>query len=85
VSAPPEEMSCRELVDVVTDYLEGRMAPVDRARFEAHLAECPYCVNYLDQMRETIAALGGLSEDSISSEARGELLEAFRGWRAPLA
>ena len=76
-------MSCRELVDVITDYLEGSMAPVDRARFEAHLAECPYCVNYLGQMRETIAALGGLSEDSISAEARGELLEAFRGWRAP--
>ena len=75
-------MSCRELVDVITDYLDGTMAAVDRGRFEAHLAECPYCVNYLDQMRETIAALGGLTEDSISSEARGELLEAFRGWRA---
>jgi anti-sigma factor RsiW len=74
-------MSCRELVDVVTDYLEGNMAPQDRRRFDAHLAECPYCVSYLDQMRATIAALGGLTEESISSEARGELLEAFRGWR----
>jgi anti-sigma factor RsiW len=73
-------MSCRELVDVITEYLDGTMARVDRARFEAHLAECPYCVNYLDQMRETIAALGGLTEDSISSEARAELLETFRGW-----
>jgi anti-sigma factor RsiW len=74
-------MSCRELVDVITDYLEGNMAPQDRLRFDAHLAECPYCVNYLDQMRTTIAALGGLTEESISSDARGELLEAFRGWR----
>ena len=74
-------MSCKELVSVITDYLEGTMAPVDRVRFEAHLSECPYCVNYLDQMREIVAALGGLSEDSISSQARGELLEAFRGWR----
>jgi predicted anti-sigma-YlaC factor YlaD len=81
VSAPQEEMSCRELVEVITDYLEETMAPVDRARFHAHLAECPYCVNYLDQMRNTIDALGGLTEESISSEARGELLEAFRGWR----
>jgi anti-sigma factor RsiW len=81
VSSTPEEMSCRELVDVITDYLEGNMAPQDRSRFDAHLAECPYCVNYLDQMRATIAALGGLTEESISSEARGELLEAFRGWR----
>jgi hypothetical protein len=57
------------------------MAPVDRVRFDVHLAECPYCVNYLDQMRETIETLGGLSEESISSEARDELLAAFRGWR----
>jgi predicted anti-sigma-YlaC factor YlaD len=74
-------MSCRELVEVVTDYLEGSMAQTDRLRFEAHLGECPYCVNYLDQMRETIVALGELTEDSITPEARGELLEAFRGWR----
>jgi anti-sigma factor RsiW len=50
-------------------------------RFEAHLEECPYCVNYLAQMRATIAALGELTEDSISSDARGELLAAFRDWR----
>ena len=81
MSSTPEEMSCRELVDVVTDYFEGNMAPQDRLRFDAHLAECPYCVNYLDQMRTTIAALGKLTEESISSEARDELLVAFRGWR----
>jgi anti-sigma factor RsiW len=82
VSAPPpDEMSCRELVEVVTDYLEGTMDPQERVRFEAHLVECPYCVNYLAQMRETIAALGELTEDSISSDARAELLAAFRDWR----
>lgn len=74
-------MSCRELVEVVTDYLEGTMDPRERVRFEAHLEECPYCVNYLAQMCETIAALGELTEDSISSDARGELLAAFRDWR----
>jgi anti-sigma factor RsiW len=74
-------MSCRELVEVVTDYLEDTMDPRERQRFEAHLEECPYCVNYLAQMRETIAALGELTEDSISSDARGELLAAFRDWR----
>ena len=77
-------MSCRELVEVITDYLDGTMAADDRARFDAHLAECPYCVNYLDQMRETIASLGELSEASLSPETRGELLEAFRGWRGEL-
>ena len=74
-------MSCRELVDVITDYLEGTMAPVDRVRFEAHLLECPYCVNYLEQMRETIDALGELTEEAIGAEARDELLAAFRGWQ----
>jgi predicted anti-sigma-YlaC factor YlaD len=73
-------MSCRELVDVITEYLEGTMDPFDRVRFEAHLDECPYCVNYLEQMRETIAVLGELTEESIGTEARGELLAAFRGW-----
>lgn len=75
-------MSCKELVEVVSDYLEGTMDAGDCLRFETHLLECPYCVTYLDQMRETIAALGELTEESISAEARGELLEAFRGWRA---
>ncbi|HWM09341.1 MAG TPA: zf-HC2 domain-containing protein [Solirubrobacteraceae bacterium] len=81
MSAPPEEMSCKELVDVITDYLEGTMASANRLRFEAHLAECPYCVSYLEQMRGTIETLGELTEDSIGPEARGELLEAFRSWR----
>lgn len=81
MSVPPDEMSCSELVDVITDYLEGTMAAEDRLRFEAHLEECPYCVNYLTQMRETIEALGHLSAASLGPETRRELLEAFRGWR----
>jgi anti-sigma factor RsiW len=84
VSPHTEEMSCRELVEVITDYLDGTMATEDRARFDAHLAECPYCVNYLDQMRATIASLGGLGEEALSPETRGELLAAFRGWRGAL-
>lgn len=80
-AAPPDEMSCRELVEVITDYLEGTLPPADRARFEAHLEECPYCVTYLEQMRETIDTLGGLSEESLDEESRERLLEAFRGWR----
>lgn len=75
------EMTCRELVDVITDYLENTLPADDRARFEEHLAACPYCVNYLDQMRITIATLGELREESISPAAREELLEAFRGWK----
>ena len=74
------ELPCRELVELVTDYLEDRLSPVDRARFEAHLTECEACRTYLEQFRETIRVLGRLPEESLSPEAREALLTAFRGW-----
>jgi len=74
-------MSCPELVEVITDYLEGTLPEPDRLRLERHLDQCPLCVAYLDQMREVVAALGTLREDSLSPETRAALLEAFRGWR----
>jgi anti-sigma factor RsiW len=74
-------MACAELVEVITDYLEGTLPDEDRRRFEAHLGECPYCVNYLEQMRETIDSLGELKPESLSPDAQKEVLEAFRGWR----
>ncbi|MNC93484.1 hypothetical protein D3C83_101230 [compost metagenome] len=67
-------------MEVITDYLEDRLSPVDRARFEAHLAECEACRTYLEQFRQTIRALGRLPEESLSPEARSALLDAFRGW-----
>jgi anti-sigma factor RsiW len=79
--SPTEEMACRELVAVVTDYLEGTLPEVDRRRLERHLAECRYCAKYVTQMRATVGALGGLGAESIAPETRRELLEAFRGWR----
>jgi anti-sigma factor RsiW len=75
------QMVCKELVEVITEYLEGTMPAQDRARFERHLAECDGCQAYLDQMRETIAALGSLPAESISPEMERRLLDAFRGWR----
>jgi anti-sigma factor RsiW len=80
-AAHNDEMSCRELVEVVTDYLEGKLPERDRARLEAHVAECPYCEEYIAQMRETIEALGDLPADSLDPARERELLEAFRGWR----
>ena len=74
------ELPCRELVELVTDYLEERLSPIDRARFEAHLTECEACRTYLEQFRETIRVLGRLPEESLSPEAREALLTAFRGW-----
>jgi anti-sigma factor RsiW len=78
----PPGLSCRELVELVTDYLEGALPPADHARFEAHIAVCTHCAAYLQQMRETIALLGTLPADALSGEAEAELRAAFRSWRA---
>lgn len=75
-----DEMACRELVEVLSDYLEGNLAEQDRRRLEAHLEICPYCVDYVEQFRRTIAAMGSLSAESIPPQRRQELIDAFRGW-----
>lgn len=74
------DLTCRELVELVSDYLEDRLSPHDRARFEAHLAACEHCGTYLEQMRQTIRALGRLPEEALSEEARDALVVAFRDW-----
>ena len=76
-SAATDELACRELVELVTDYLEGRLDSADRERFEAHLAECDGCATYVEQMRQTLAALGRIPEESVSPQARAELLQIF--------
>jgi len=73
-------MPCQELVEVVTDYLDGALADMDRLRFEAHLEECDACSDYLEQIRQTIEVVGRLAPESLSDEAREGLLAAFRGW-----
>jgi anti-sigma factor RsiW len=75
-------LSCREMVELVTDYLEGRLDGAETERFEAHVAECEACTLYIGQMRMTIAALGRIPPETVSPEAERELLEAFRDWRA---
>ncbi|MFN8475739.1 MAG: zf-HC2 domain-containing protein [Anaerolineae bacterium] len=75
------EMTCQELVELVTEYLEGTLSPTDRERFEAHLPNCRGCRNYLEQLRQTIRTLGRLSEETVSSEARDTLLAHFRDWK----
>lgn len=77
-----EEITCKELVEVVTDYLEGRMPAERRLLFEEHIAFCSWCQTYLDQMRETIRLTGMLTENDLSAETRDTLLEAFRNWNA---
>lgn len=74
------ELICRELVEVITDYLEDRMPPERRLLFEEHVAFCSWCRTYLDQMQDTIRAAGSLKQDDLSPETRDALVEAFRNW-----
>ena len=75
-------LACRDLVELVTNYLEGTLPERDRSRFEAHLAACPHCTQYLSQFRLTIRATGRLKEADLAPEAKEALLGAFRSWKA---
>ncbi len=75
------EMTCRELVELVTAYLDGALVTTESIRFDAHIHACGPCGNHLEQMRLTIRLTGRLTEDSISAEAREALLGAFRTWK----
>jgi hypothetical protein len=75
------ELACRDIVELVTAYLEDALDARDRERFEEHLVFCDGCGAYLEQMRTTIAATGRL-DDALPPELETRLLEAFRGWRA---
>ena len=72
-----EALSCQELVELVTAYLEGALAEPQRVAFEEHLELCPGCDRYLVQIRQTIDLLGELPEESLSAPARQRLLDAF--------
>ena len=73
-------LTCADIVRLVTDYLEGRLTPAERRRFEGHVAICPPCRGFLDQMRTTVELVGGLQEDDVPPEMEEHLLAAFRNW-----
>ena len=76
------ELACREMVELVSDYLEGALTRSQRRRFEAHLAGCENCTEYLRQMRETIRATGSLAAEDMTAQMREELTELYRRWRS---
>ena len=76
-----EQLSCRELVELVTAYLEAALPADEHARVEEHLAACRGCDRYLEQLRQTIAVLGTLRPEDLSPDAEAVLLDAFRDWR----
>lgn len=77
-----EQLSCQELVELVTDYLEGALPAADRARFDEHLAICEGCRMYVEQMRTTLRVTGELKTDALSPEAEAALRQAFLEWSA---
>jgi len=74
-------MCCRDVIDLITEYLDDAMLRRDRARFEAHLASCPGCATYLNQLRQTTTWLGQLSDASIPLSAQDAFLTSFRNWK----
>jgi anti-sigma factor RsiW len=77
----PGDLTCNEVVELVTDYLEGALPAAESRRVEAHLETCPGCTDYVAQMRSLAGSLGNLREDSIPAEARDRLLTAFQDFR----
>jgi predicted anti-sigma-YlaC factor YlaD len=76
-----DEMTCKELVEVITDYLEGTLAEEQRLRMEDHLSRCDGCTNYLEQMRQTIRLTGQVREESLTPQQHDDLLRLFRDWK----
>jgi anti-sigma factor RsiW len=79
--ASARTITCLELTEVLTDYLEGAMPPEDVEAFEAHLLLCEGCVNYVAQMRQTIRVTRELHVAVVEATAPDDLLDAFRAWK----
>ena len=76
------EFSCQEMIEVVTNYLDDALPPVERQRFERHLSYCAGCGTYVDQMRETIKQTGMVSrEESLPAALREEIVAQLRTWK----
>jgi anti-sigma factor RsiW len=76
------ELVCQEMVELITDYLEGTLTRSQRKRFEAHLAACEHCTEYLRQMRATIRFTGSLRAEDLTPAMREDFTELYRRWRA---
>lgn len=72
---------CQQAVALVTDYLDGALSRADRERFEAHIADCPHCRTYLEQIRTTIALTGRVEAEDLDPRVQDELIDLYRSWR----
>ncbi len=75
------ELSCKELTQLITEYLEGVLSSTDRERFESHLSRCPGCITYIEQMQETVKQLGNMPSVEIPSNLESSIVDAFRAWK----
>ena len=79
--ASSHDITCREVVSLVTSYLDGILTRVDSERFERHLSECPHCREHLKQIEATIIVAGEVRPEELDPRARQELMDLFRKWR----
>ena len=78
----PRDLACQEVVELVTDYLEGALSAADRRAFEHHLGGCPHCTEYLAQIRETIRLAGRVTPEDLTPRMREDLTDVYRRWRS---
>ncbi len=81
VNANKHELSCQEVVELVTDYLEQALLPETQSQFEEHIVKCPGCNTFLEQVQQTINMLRRLAEQQTFPETKQDLLEIFRNWK----
>lgn len=77
----PDHMTCKEVVELVTDYIEGTLSDDLRMQIEHHLMGCEGCTNYVEQFRQTIKLAGQVRAEDISPEQKDDLLRLFRDWQ----
>jgi predicted anti-sigma-YlaC factor YlaD len=80
---PAADVSCQEIVELVSDFMEGALDPVTAGEVDAHLRLCGGCAEYVEQMRRTVASLGRVPVETLSPEAKAALLTAFRDYSRP--
>ena len=79
---PGLTIRCQQVVELVTDFLEGVLDSATRSEFEAHLGLCPGCAEYVHQMQVTLRMVGQVPLDSLSTTSKADLLAAFRDFSA---
>jgi Putative zinc-finger len=80
--SPSASLTCREFVELVTDYFEGALPPAERARFEGHFCCCDWCNGYMGQMRETLVVVGHIDPEGLDPQVEEAFVSLFREWKA---